>query len=304
MTSVKEALSWATKQLKKVSESPSLDADVLLEFVLAEPRAFLYGHPEAAVKSREDTHFRKLVARRKEGEPIAYLVGEKEFYGKSFLVNKHVLIPRPDTEHLVDAVLDVYNNQSVTVADIGTGSGAVSIALKSKAPRMHVIATDISKKALEVAKENAKRHGVEMMFLHGNLTEPLQSPVDGLVANLPYLTEKEAKNPTLAFEPNVALSGGGKGLDYFHQFFLKAPRALKKGGHIFLEIGAKQAKAVTEMAETAFPGAHVRVRQDLGGFDRVLTVELPDERPKKKKQSAKPSIFRHLTAAPRSLNKL
>lgn len=289
MTTIKEALVWATKSLKKTSESPSLDADVLLTHVIGESKAFLYGHPDSVIKAKEEDAFRALVKRRANQEPIAYLTGEKEFYGLPFQVNSDVLVPRPATEHLVDAVLDEFNNHPVTVADIGTGSGAVAIALKSRAPKMHVIATDISKEAIDIAKGNAKQNDVTISFSRGDLTDPLKSNVDGIVANLPYLTTEEMANPSISHEPEGALLGGDDGLEVFRRFFPRAKKVLKPEGVIFLEIGAKQAEDIRELALKTFPDAGISVSKDLAGFDRVVTI-------RKKDTTKKPQPKARLTA--------
>ncbi|MCS6843627.1 MAG: peptide chain release factor N(5)-glutamine methyltransferase [Caldilineales bacterium] len=269
-------------------DSPRLDAEVLLGHVLGMTRAQLYAHADRRLSEEERRRFEALVGRRCLHEPVAYLVGRKAFYGLDLLVTPHVLIPRPETELLVDLALDTLAHRSrsasgngaqpqATLADVGTGSGAVALAVAANNPHVQILATDISAAALEVAQENARRLGLEdrVRFLRGHLLEPLPQPVDLIVANLPYVAESEWPSlaPDIAnYEPALALAGGPDGLSLIRDLLAQAPRYLLPGGSLFLEIGSGQGAAVARLASAAFPSAYVEVLTDYAYHDRVVAV--------------------------------
>jgi release factor glutamine methyltransferase len=221
---------------------------------------------------------------------VAYITGHREFYGLNFLVDRRVLIPRPETELLVDEALAWLRGrfgQRLTVADAGTGSGAIAVAIARKYPGGTVYATDASPGALAVAAENAERLGVagRVMLLEGDLLTPLRVRVDLIVANLPYVREDQmplwcgATQVELAFEPFDALCGGPDGLDVIRRLLQQAPQYLNPGGAVMLEIGADQGHAAEALAKEAFPQARVRVKKDLAGLDRLVVIESrPPER--------------------------
>jgi release factor glutamine methyltransferase len=226
----------------------------------------------------------RLVRRRLSHEPSAYITGQREFYGLDFQVNRDVLIPRPETETLVETALElaaqqgpkgVGSEQAMRIGDIGTGSGAVAIALAVHLPSAHIFATDISPAALEVARDNAAHHGVEQRieFLQGDLLEPLQTTVHLLVANLPYVRTDEWRElpPELRLhEPRLALDGGVDGLDLIRRLLAGASRALEPGGAVCLEFGTGQQNAILALAREAFASA--TIRPDLVGRPRVLVA--------------------------------
>jgi release factor glutamine methyltransferase len=289
------ALVAATQRLTSNGvDSPKLDSEVLLGYVLACTRAQLYAHPERVLSEEERSRFEQLVVRRCQHEPVAYLVGQKAFYGLDLVVDPRVLIPRPETELLVDMVLDVVLQYDVAssrgrngrkpaggqllVADIGTGSGAVSVAVAANTESTLVYAVDISQEALEVAQTNARRHGLEhrIRFLHGDLLAPLPELVDIIAGNLPYVAQSEW--PKLApgitnYEPPLALLGGADGLDYIRRLLDQAPGYLKSGGVVLLEVGANQGSAVAEMAQRRFPGALVEVLTDYSFRERIVRIQ-------------------------------
>lgn len=225
MDTIKRALTTATIILKRKNlDSAPLDAEVLLSFCLNKPKEFLHTYPGYQLTKKEKRRFAKLIDCRKKFEPVAYLVGSKEFYGLQFIVNKHVLIPRPLSEQIVDQALDIINNQQptnneqqTTICDLGTGSGCLIIALAKKLEEQKIIghfklyATDISARALNVAQKNAKIHQVDkrITFLKGDLLKPLKNKqVDLIVANLPYLAKNDVrKEPSIKKEPLKALVG-------------------------------------------------------------------------------------------------
>ncbi|MDP3970633.1 MAG: peptide chain release factor N(5)-glutamine methyltransferase [bacterium] len=258
-----------------------LDSDVLLEFVTNQPREYLYSYPEKELTAAEEKHFLNLRQRRLAGEPIAYLTGTKEFYDLDFIVNKDVLIPRPDTELLVDAVLNYLTDtkaQKSMIADIGTGSGNIAIAVKKNYPNCNMIATDVSKTALAVAKKNASNNKVKIKFYPGDvlaaLPTSLLNSLDVICFNAPYLTKTEAKKHNLAHEPQVALTPTGEPTELIERLLVNAEKYLTTDGIIFLEIGHLQADQVTKLCYKYFPAAQVSITQDLGNFDRLITCKI------------------------------
>jgi release factor glutamine methyltransferase len=258
------------------SPTPRLDAEVLLAHVLGLTRAQLYARlrdpwPMAALEP-----YGALLRRRLAGEPVAYLVGHKDFYGLDLQVDARVLIPRPETEELVGRVLAALPvDASGPVADIGTGSGAIAIALAVHRPALHICAVDLSADALVVAQANAARYGVaERITWHaGDLLAPLTNPLYGIVANLPYTVLDEVEPGVREWEPALALAGGGPlGVDCIARLLAQAPRLLQPGGFIALEIGYNQAEAVRQLVVAAFPGADVQIYQDVDAHDRIAWI--------------------------------
>ena len=279
------ALRWATARLHAAGvDSPRLDAEILLAHVLTVERAHILAHPERRLRVAESTRYRQLVVRRARREPVAYLVGHQEFYGLDFCVSSAVLIPRPETELLVEAAIalgHVSNTQPWIVADVGTGSGAIAVSLAVNVPHVRVYATDVSAEALAVAEKNCRRHGVSgrVTLLRGHLLTPLPEPVDCIVANLPYVSRAEWESLTTgitAYEPRLALDGGPDGLEYIGELLASAGPYLRPGGAILLEIGAAQGLAVTTLAEEHFPQARVDLLRDYAGLARVVRVQTTD----------------------------
>jgi release factor glutamine methyltransferase len=232
MTTIRDALEQGTAALTLAGQTPKprLDAQVLLSHVLDVERATLYTYPEHLLTAQQEQQFSQLIERRKLGEPIAYLTGHKEFFGLDFLVDRRVLIPRPETELLVEAALSIIRERLAdarvpVVADIGTGSGIIPITLAVQEPRLpYLYASDISSDALAVARLNCQRHAVEqrVRLLQGDLLAPLPEPIDLLTANLPYVgtDEMEVLTPEVhAYEPHLALFSGDQGLDAMRRFF-------------------------------------------------------------------------------------
>lgn len=261
-----------------------LDAQVLAGHVLGLDRATLYAYPEREVTAEQERHFMQLVQRRMRDEPIAYLVGHKEFYGLDLQVDQRVLIPRPETEMIVDTALQLLTQwfeqeREPVVADIGTGSGAIPIALAVNEPRLpYLYACDISSDALAVARQNCQRHHVEerVRLLQGDLLAPLPEPVDLLTANLPYvgLDELEELSPDVRdYEPHLALFSGPDGLDLLRRLLREAPPLLRPGAALLLEIGYRQRAGLTRLLNDLVPQAKFSFLQDYAGWDRLLMVE-------------------------------
>jgi release factor glutamine methyltransferase len=216
---------------------------------------------------------------------VAYLLGHKEFFGLEFQVNPHVLIPRPETELLVETAIEwsIINNQlsivngKFTIADVGTGSGCIAVALAKHLPKASLVAIDASPEALRLARLNAERHAVQITFLSGDLLEPLAEPVDLMVSNPPYVSQAElaAAMPEVSvYEPRLALDGGEDGLDVVRRLLSQAKEKLKPGGALLVEIGASQGQAMIKLAQTHFPGAVIQIKKDLAGLDRLLVVQI------------------------------
>lgn len=260
-------------------ESPRLDAELLLAHVLETNRASVLAHPERLLTPKELTRFRALVARRAAREPLPYIVGTREFYGLAFAVDDRVLIPRPETELLVErAVRFARHLAAPRIADVGAGSGAIAVTLAVQLPMATVYALDASAGALEVAGDNARRHRVDNRVhrLQGDLLDPLPEPVHLIVANLPYVTTAEWQElaPEIRnHEPRTALDGGEDGLDLVRRLLASAGPWLEPGGAIVLEIGAAQGDAATTAAREHFPEARVCVAHDYAGRDRMIVLE-------------------------------
>jgi release factor glutamine methyltransferase len=262
-----------------------LDAQVILCFALHIERSFLYAYPEAMVGPEQEEYYLALIERRRLHEPIAYITGHKEFYGRDFSVDSRVLIPRPETELLVEMALASINRrlhagQIPIVADIGTGSGAIAVTIAVTEPRLpSIYACDLSPDALEVAHINARRWHVEerIHFLQGHLIDPLPESVDLLLANLPYVGTDEMASMTedvLAYEPHQALFSGPAGLDLLHQFCLAVQRSgtVRVAGEMILEIGYQQGEGMTQFMRNLWPQADVVLHKDYAGFDRFVHV--------------------------------
>lgn len=289
MITIKDALAQSVEQSISEEEQRTsrLDAQLLLSSILGVERAMLFAYPERTLTDEQAQRFFALMNRRKQGEPLAYLLGHKEFYGLDFVVDERVLIPRPETELLVEAALHTIRErlargETVLVADIGTGSAAIPIALAVEEPRLaYLYASDISADALTVARLNCERHSVEQRIhlLQGDLLAPLPEPVDVLTANLPYVGTDEL--PTLApdvvaYEPHLALFSGPKGLGLLYRFLVEAQQfcTLKAGGMMLLEIGYQQGEQVLQYVHELWPNATAAVTRDYAGWDRLLQIYL------------------------------
>lgn len=282
---VRRLLAWcAAFFADKGIDSPRLTADLLLAHCLGVPRIQLYTDPDLPLSPEERDLFKSLIRRRAAREPVAYITGAREFYGLTYRVNPDVLIPRPDTEHLVAAVLAVLPAVDpaapLRVLDLGTGSGAIAVTLAHERPGHCYVATDRSPAALRVAAENARTHGVAdaVVFCCGNWTAPLAGPAFHIiVSNPPYIGDDEWADlaPEVSdFEPRHALGAGPDGLDAYRAILADAPRCLFPGGQLFLEIGHRQRRAVSALAEARGFGA-IRCLRDYAGHDRVLHLAAP-----------------------------
>lgn len=285
---IKELLMQGTQALSSTAnEDARRDAQVLLSHVLEVERSIFFAYPEREVMPEQARRFFQLIERRKAGEPIAYLVGHKEFYGHDFLVDKRVLIPRPETELLVEAALSfirqkLSNGQIPIVADIGTGSGAIPVTIALEETRLpYLYACDISTDALQVAHLNCQLHHVEarIRLLQGDLLAPLSEPVDVLTANLPYVGTEEIDTLSLdvkGYEPYLALFSGPQGLDLLYRFCQEAAQSgiLNPHAILLLEIGYSQREPLNQLLHQLWPQAQVLYKKDYTGWDRLVQIAL------------------------------
>ncbi|MCX6744010.1 MAG: peptide chain release factor N(5)-glutamine methyltransferase [Candidatus Parcubacteria bacterium] len=282
---ISQLITYYSKLLK--SSSPVLDVELLLSQALNQSKEYLYTYPEKKLTASQLSKFKKLFARRLKGEPIAYIQGHKEFYGLNFKVTKNVLIPRPETEQLVEEALRFSKEHKIlSLVEIGVGSGAVIISLAKNLPKAEFIGTDISDKAIAVAKKNAKFHKVKIHFFQGNLLKPLTEIINFqflisnyiIAANLPYLDRKEknllpsSDTKGIKFEPKLAWDGGPDGLKYFREFFNQLHKYKLQPAAIFLEIGHNQAAKIIKLAKMSLPKYKTSVKNDLCGFDRLVII--------------------------------
>ena len=271
-------LTWTTQDFKALGIATArLDAELLLAHVLGVDRVRLYMDMDRPLSPDELTAMRALVVRRRRREPVAYLLGQREFYRRAFVVNQAVLVPRPDTETLIERALTLLPAESsAQVLDLCTGSGAIAVTLAAERPLTRVVATDLSEDALAVAKSNAKKHAADsrIEFRLGDLFQALEpgARYDLIVANPPYVrsTELEQLAPELRHEPALALIAGADGLDVLTRLCAEVSEWLTQTGTLLFEIGAGQAPAVLQLL-AAEPGlADLQTHADLGGIERIV----------------------------------
>jgi len=275
----RQALIYAGELLARHNiEDASLEAELLLRHTLKIDRAALYTEPDRLLTKRQEETYRQFIERRLQGEPSAYINGHREFFGLDFHVDKNVLIPRPETELLVEqTIARAGNYQNPAIVDVGTGCGAIAVSLAIHLPQAKIYAIDISPAALNVARRNARNHNVKdkITFLAGDLLEPLPVSADIIAANLPYvLTTDVPKVNTSGFEPMLALDGGLNGMDIIKKLILQAKDKLRPDGCLLLEIGMGQSQATNELLENIYLTAKIDIILDLSGIQRVVCVTL------------------------------
>ena len=278
MWTILSVLQWTEKRFgERGLASPRLDAQVLLAHVLQKDRVYLYTHFDQPLAADELAKYRGLIQRRLGGEPVAYLVGEKEFQSLTFAVDKRVLVPRPDTEATVDAALALLpSNASGRVVDVGTGSGAIALSIKKERPDLEVLAVDLSSDAAAVARANAERLGFAVEVVEGDLLAPVaaRAPFTLIVSNPPYIPSDDiaALAPEVRSEPMLALDGGEDGLDVVRRLISDAPPLLADGGALVLEIGAGQAPAVVALFAADGRYDPATTTKDLAGIERAVSA--------------------------------
>ena len=279
---IKEAVDKGIEELKKnkVSE-PESSVTFLLASVLDKDRAYIYAHGEKSLTKAQEKKIRGYLNRRKKHEPVWYILGEVEFYGRKFYINNDVLTPRPETEFLIQEVLKVAEREGQgDIIEIGTGSGAISVTL-AKESNKKITATDISKKALKVAKKNAKNIGVleNVKFVQGDLLEPIVNgllPNAIIVANLPYIPHEDMETlqfDVLHHEPREALDGGREGLEIYERL-ISQMKDRNFTGRAFFEIGIGQGEKLRKIVKGCFPKAEVKIKKDLADIDRIAIISI------------------------------
>lgn len=274
-----QILEEATRRLDTGrGDTSGLDAQVLLAHCIGRDRQFLYAHPERELSGADEERFRSMVARRMEGEPVAYITGEKEFWSLTFEVTPDVLIPRPDTEILIEEVLKLFKREAeVRILEIGTGSGAISVALASELQRASITATDSSPESLAVAAGNARNNQVSerISFMCGDLFEPVRGPFDIIVSNPPYISEEEfalLAPEVRGYEPRSALVAGPDGTEIHRRLVQGARQLLADGGWLAMELGAGQRGAIEKMLYNS-DYCDIVFHRDYAGVERVALAK-------------------------------
>jgi release factor glutamine methyltransferase len=270
-----ELAKWGSEELAATSSTPRLDAELLLAFAVAKPRSAILAFPEAPIDPVAAENYRNLIRRRGDGEPLAYLTGSKEFYSLELEVTSATLVPRPETELLVDLVLARFTELAQPrILDLGTGCGAIALAIKQARPNSIVTAVDRSPLALDVARRNADRLSLDLRFVQSDWFEALSGETyDVIVTNPPYVARDDLdSSPELVHEPSRALDGGPDGLDEVRSILSAAGSRLAPGGFLILEHGHEQGGAVRALA-VATGYATIETVTDLAGLDRALVAQ-------------------------------
>jgi release factor glutamine methyltransferase len=275
---IQEIVDQIRQSLSQHSDSPSLDAQVLVAHCMEKPRSWVLAHPEALLNDRQYDAIVQASNRLYRGEPLPYVLGHWEFFGIDFKLTPDVLIPRPETELLVERGLDWLrlHPTSRQIIDVGTGSGCIAIALAMNIPNLHILLADISPQALKVARVNAENYGLcdRLEFQQADLLEGIAGPCAVICANLPYIPTLVLKNlPVIDKEPQLALDGGIDGIELINRLLYQARSRLSPGGLILLEIEASQGAEAVKLAQALYPAAKVNLLKDLSGQDRCLEIE-------------------------------
>ena len=264
--------------MKSGSPDARLEAEILLRHVLKIDRATMFSNLENVLDNKQENDIAELVQRRLANEPLSYITGTREFYSLDFQITSAVLIPRQETETLVDEVIKIAKENPLKIVDVGTGSGAIAIALAVNLPLAKIIATDISVDALHVAESNTKMNEVfsRINLKQGNLLDVLDEKVDVIVSNPPYIPSNQIEHlqPEVKKEPHIALDGGSDGLEYIRKLIGNCSEKLNNNGHIFIEIDPSQSEEVLKIADTHFPDARTAIIKDLSQNNRVLSIHL------------------------------
>jgi len=273
-----QAYQHALEVLNSISDTPALDAQMLLANAMNRSRTWIVAHPEVELEPDEEQNYFDALSRYKNGESLPYILGWWEFYGRKFYINNSVLIPRPETEHLVEsAVSHLRSNPGARKAlDVGTGSGCIAISLALEVHDLKVIATDISWEALQVAQINAREHKVDsrVWFMQMDLALGLVATFDVICANLPYIPSVTLQNLDVGKrEPHLALNGGIDGYRYIRPMLKSLPDLLLPGGYALLELETRSGESVLQMAKSYLHSAKLKLLQDFAGHDRVLIVQ-------------------------------
>lgn len=286
-TTIQNLLKTANAKLKE-RRNPQLDSMLLLCYVLNVDKTYIYTHREEVIDGETVDKFYKLVEKRSKGYPLQYIIKKQEFMGLDFFVDEGVLVPRPDTEILVESIIKLVNESNmrdkdkINIVDIGTGSGAITLSLAHYIKNAFIYSIDISQDALNIAKRNCKNLRLEnrVEFLNGDLFKPLENlykEIDIVVSNPPYIPTKDITNleaEVSQYEPKLALDGGIDGLNYYKKIIQQAPKHLKENGILALEIGYNQGKDLKKLLQQIGKFDNIEIKKDLAGHDRVVIAML------------------------------
>lgn len=274
---VYEALQWASSFLKKSMRDENA-GELLLRHITGMSRSQLFANVRDDLPQAQWEVFEKAVHEHVKGTPVQYIIGSEEFYGRKFIVNEEVLIPRPETEELVYETLKRINKRDLKVVDIGTGSGAIAITLKLEQPSLCVCASDIAEESLKVARENATRLGAEIEFVQGDLLKPFRGQsFDVVISNPPYIPVSDIETMSevvTEHEPHRALFAGEDGLDFYRRFMVELPEVIAPKAMVGFEIGAGQGESVADLFKKAFVNVKVEILNDINGKDRMVFAEI------------------------------
>ena len=277
---VRDLLNEAIHQLNSAGvDTPRLDAEVIFSYMLDQDRSWLYAHSHDIMSTELRERYAQLIQRRVEREPVAYITGQREFFGLTFEVTPAVLIPRPETELLVEEALRLVRSQTGSrqglITDVGTGSGCIAVTLAVHLPQTQFLAVDLSAEALAVARRNAQRHGVleRIQFVQGDLLAGINGPFQLIISNPPYIAEDEL--PTLApeiinYEPHLALTDHRTGLTVIERLLRAAFDRVHPKAGLLIELGTGQGQPVLDLAQSLWPTARLKILKDLAGHDRLL----------------------------------
>jgi release factor glutamine methyltransferase len=276
--SLRQRQAYLKHHLAEWSATPAFEARVLLSHILDRPLSWILAHPEYELSDLEIHKLSAAVAQLEAGKPLPVVIGHWEFFGLEFNISPHVLIPRPETERLVELALDwlAARPDRRSLVDVGTGSGCIAVTLAKLVPDLNVFATDLSWMALQTAQENAQYHKVNdrVHFVQGDLLNAVTGPFDVICANMPYIpTTTLAQLEIFGREPTLALDGGPDGLTLTHKLIAQTPALLASTSLLLMEIEANQGEAMHAIADRFFPWSWSRITQDLAGRDRLLVVE-------------------------------
>ena len=277
---IKEINLQIRKSLQDESTTPDLDATLILEYVLGISKLDMMLQDEYSLSASEIMRVNQCVQARLNSIPIAYIIGHKEFYGRQFIVNKNVLIPRPETEAIIDITKNIFeNNFETTIWEIGTGSGCVAITLALEIPQAKIIASDISPQALQIARNNdiiLKGKQENIVWLEGDLLSPFKTQnakPDIIIANLPYLNQSRYQDKSILYEPNIALYSHNDGLEHYLRLLKEVKSMLVLYPTIILEINPEQASPLENYIKSLIPQSKIKLYKDLQGLDRHILIE-------------------------------
>ena len=277
---IEELLNLGINELNNVDEA-NLKVKMLLEYILGEDKSYLIIHNDREISGNIEAEFLKCVERLKQGEPIQYIIGKTEFYGLKFNVTPDVLIPQPDTEVLVEEIINIYNknfsgkNDKLNILDLCTGSGAIAVCLKKNLDNVEVFASDISLKALDIARKNAIQNNTKIDFIESDLFENINAKFDIIVSNPPYIERRvlDTLPEEVKYEPVLALDGGEDGLDFYKKIAKESKKYLNKNGVLALEIGFDQKESVIGLMEQE-GYKDIYSKKDYDGNDRIVVSRI------------------------------